>query len=487
VVKGFGINVLFILFRSLITITVFCLSVSAKAQLCNGSLGDPVVDINFGNSSNGNAGYTPTNAYTYTSSTCPDDGYYTITKNTSGCFGNRWHTINSDHTGNGAFMLVNASYEPGDFFVTTVTNLCPNTNYQFSAWLMNVLNFTGIRPNITFNVEADDGTVLGTYSTGDIPETGGPTWKEYGFYFLTPADNASIVLRMTNNAPGGNGNDIALDDITFRPCGPVITAAIKDNSDTVNVCEGNSNSYTLTADVSAEYVSPLYQWQASSDGAKTWQNIDGATSLLYQRLPSAAGNYLYRLTVIEQKSAAIISCRIASNNVAINVHKNPLVDAGPGRILIAGTPVTLEASVTGEDPAYYWNPSAYLNDNTLLTPVASPPADMAYTLLATTPYGCANKDETTVKVVAGIFVPNAFTPNGDGKNDHWRIPFLDPLLNAKVNVYNRYGQVVYSTTGQTIDWDGTLNSFPQPSGTYIYNIRFSKDYPDMKGTLLLIR
>ncbi|MEO8712855.1 MAG: hypothetical protein ABI405_12060, partial [Parafilimonas sp.] len=161
-VKGSGISALFILLRSLITITAFCLSVSAKAQLCNGSLGDPVVDINFGASGSGNTGYTPTNAYTYTSSTCPNDGYYTITKNTSGCFGNAWHTINSDHTGNGAFMLVNASYEPGDFFVTTVTNLCPNTNYQFSAWLMNVLNRTGIRPNITFSVEAADGTVLGT-------------------------------------------------------------------------------------------------------------------------------------------------------------------------------------------------------------------------------------------------------------------------------------------------------------------------------------
>ena len=92
-----------------------------------------------------------------------------------------------------------------------------------------------------------------------------------------------------------------------------------------------------------------------------------------------------------------------------------------------------------------------------------------------------------VKVVAGIFVPNAFTPNSDGKNDTWRIPFLDPVLNATVNIYNRFGQVVYHAEGKTINWDGTLSGMPQPSGVYVYYIKFKSGYPDMKGTLLLIR
>ncbi|MBV9962633.1 MAG: hypothetical protein JO072_10335, partial [Parafilimonas sp.] len=164
----------------LITFIALIFSYTAKSQLCNGSLGDPVVDITFGTGpTNGN--YAP--AYIYTTSTCPNDGYYTITKTTSNCFGGHWHTVNSDHTGNGAFMLVNASYEPGDFFVTTVTNLCPNTTYQFAAWIMNVLNTSGIEPNLTFTIETADGTILGQYSTGDIPTSSIPTWKEYGLYF----------------------------------------------------------------------------------------------------------------------------------------------------------------------------------------------------------------------------------------------------------------------------------------------------------------
>jgi hypothetical protein len=91
---------------------------SVHAQLCNGSLGDPVVNIRFDAS-----GAVNVPGYSYTSSSCPNDGSYTIVSSTSGCFGNSWHTVSSDHTGGGYFMLVNASFQPGDFFVQTVSDL----------------------------------------------------------------------------------------------------------------------------------------------------------------------------------------------------------------------------------------------------------------------------------------------------------------------------------------------------------------------------
>src|SRR5258705_1286506 len=104
--------------RSVLIVFGLGFTFSINAQLCTGSLGDPVVNVTFG-SGGANSGYTATNAYIYTNSSCPDDGYYTITNSTSNCFGNTWHTVSSDHTGNGAFMLVNATFTPGDFLVTT--------------------------------------------------------------------------------------------------------------------------------------------------------------------------------------------------------------------------------------------------------------------------------------------------------------------------------------------------------------------------------
>ncbi|HEY1872468.1 MAG TPA: gliding motility-associated C-terminal domain-containing protein, partial [Chitinophagaceae bacterium] len=93
-----------------------------------------------------------------------------------------------------------------------------------------------------------------------------------------------------------------------------------------------------------------------------------------------------------------------------------------------------------------------------------------------------------VKVVGGIYVPNAFTPNGDGKNDYWRIPYLDIGLDAEVSVFNRWGQLVYHVEGSTVSWDGNFSGTPQPTGVYVYLIRFKQNkFPQMKGTFTLIR
>jgi gliding motility-associated-like protein len=479
---------MYIFFRCLPVTLMFLFASPLAAQLCTGSLGDPVVNVTFGTGGNSNTGYIPTSAYTYSSTACPDDGYYTITNSTSGCFGNSWITVNSDHTGNGAFLLVNATYAPGDFLVTRVTDLCPNTTYEFAAWIMNVMARNAIKPNITFRIETIGGTVLQEFSTGDIPETFSPIWKQYGFFFSTPVNNPEIVLRMTNNAPGGIGNDIAMDDITFRPCGSVLlTSAIQGNSNIVDICKGNTNSYDFTSTVTAGYTDPVYQWQLSTDSGKIWKDIPGAGSLNYFRSPTGIGAYWYRLSVTEKTSAAIIACRIASNNVIINVHPPPIVSAGADRIIITGNTLNLSGQVTGETPTYYWNPPDYLSDIKITDPLVTPLESKIYTLYAESAYGCKNNDAVSIKVVAGIFVPTAFTPNNDGRNDSWRIPFLDPLFGAATNVYNRYGQLVYHAEGIAVDWDGTYKKLPQPAGTYVYYIHFKEQYKDMKGTLTLIR
>jgi gliding motility-associated-like protein len=459
-----------------------------QAQLCNGSLGDPVVDLTFGAGVNsGASGYVPANSYTFTSSSCPNDGYYTITNNSSGCFNNTWFTV-SDHTGGGNFMLVNASYTPGDFFLATVTGLCPNTTYEFAAWIMNVMKPTNsILPNLTFRIEQPDGTLLGSYNPGDIPVTASPEWKQYGLFFTTPLNNATIVLRITNSAPGGIGNDLALDDITFRPCGSLITASITGNtSNTIDICEGNTSIYDFTATANG-YISPVYRWQLSTDGGVTWNDIPGANSLSYQRQPTASGTYGYRLTVTEASVAGIPACRIASTSIVINVHPNPVVNAGSDRVVLTGGSATLNSTAEGENITHQWSPPTGISDINDLHPVVTPAADTRYTLSATSAYGCTSQDDMLVKVVAGIFVPTAFTPNGDGKNDTWTIPYLDPSFEATVSVFNRWGQRVYHSYATTVSWDGKLNGLPQAPGAYIYYITFKTSPLKLKGMVTIIR
>jgi len=286
-----------------------------NTQSCTGSLGDPIVNFTFGAGTSAGVSFGAPLASTitnmqYVANQCPNDGYYTITNYSTACFSNAWHTV-TDHTGdaNGYYMLINASYTPSDFYVQQVDGLCSGTTYQFSAWVVNVLNRAGISPNITFSIEKTDGTILQSYNSGDIPTTSTPTWKQYGMYFTTPIGITSVVIRMRNNAPGGNGNDIGLDDIQFRPAGPLTFIAASIAGDSINVC---GSSIPLSATVESCYVSDEYQWQVSTNNGP-WSNLAGATSTSYTVPVQPPGKYKYRMLVSALGNIQVSNCRVSSN------------------------------------------------------------------------------------------------------------------------------------------------------------------------------
>lgn len=455
-----------------------------SGQLCTGSLGDPVVNITFGSGISTGSPYTPSGAYTFIASECPNDGFYTIINATQNCFGNSWHTVSSDHTGGGNFMLVNASFTPGDFFRATVTDLCPNTTYEFASWAMNVLRSGGIAPDLTFSIEEPDGTLLGQFSTGPILTSSSPQWRQYGFYFTTPSTNPEVILRITNNAPGGIGNDLALDDITFRPCGPTVTATIAGVSGEINLCEKDTNTYTFLADAGSTYVSPAYQWQVSTDSGASWQDIGSASPSTFYRRATTSGHYWYRFAVTEEGAPTI--CRINSNVLVINVWPIPIADAGPDRVLLIGDTLQLKAR-TDSNNTYSWTPTQYLSNPGSLTPRAFPPNPMRYEFDVVSAHGCTNKDWMEIRVVDDLYIPTAFTPNNDGRNDSWRIPYLDPDWNPSVKIYNRYGQLIYEADGISIRWDGTFRSVAQGTGVYVYHLTLRAKGIMRKGTIMLIR
>jgi len=303
---------------------------TGHAQLCTGSLGDPLVTINFGSGSatHGSALASGVTSYTYSSADFPSDGYYTIENSTAGSGSVWWST--TDHTGNtgGYMMVVNASVAKTDYFYkSTVSGLCPGTTFEFAAWVVNLLRSRDISPpDITFTISTTSGTVLGTYDTGTIPlTTSGPVWKQYGLYFTTPAGVSDVVIQMTNNSSGGApANDLALDDITFRPCGPTMISSFTSASTvtTQSVCAAANQTFTLSATISTGYTNPVYQWQINSGSA--WTNITGANTINYTiSQPSAAGTYQYRLVSSEAANAGTAACQVASNLLTLTVYSPP--------------------------------------------------------------------------------------------------------------------------------------------------------------------
>ncbi len=638
-----------------IAVMILFLFQTANAQLCNGSLGDPIVNITFGSGANpGKPLAAATTTYQYVGNDCPNDGYYTVCNNTFNCFNNYWHSLSADHTGNtnGYFMLVNATYQPGAFYLETVQGLCSNTTFEFAAWVTNMHKPTGcsgnggIQPNITFTIEKTDGTVLSTYNTGNIPETPSPAWQQVGFYFNTPVGVTEVVLRMVNNAPGGCGNDIALDDITLRPCGPDITTSIIGfSSSSQSFCEGEAHAYTFTGTILAGYTNPSLQWQQNINGSG-WADIPGATTpTLFKNFPSnmMAGSYLYRLSAVETANIGSTFCRTASNPISITINTNPTTttsgntplcagnnltltatggaqyqwtgpasfssatatvsindvqpvqsgkyyvsvtstagcmnmdsvmvtvhpaplaaagpsisdicqgdtvqltasggidyqwlpatglssagiatpiaspkdtlnyavvvyngfscsdtaivtvnvaqkpyaNAGPDKSIIEGNATQLEGMAQGQDIHYYWAPVLNMNNAQLLNPVVTPPISTDFALTVVSGLGCGTATDTMhVFVYKDIFVPNAFTPNKDGINDYWNIPALSAVPNFEIRVFNRYGQLVFHIRNTNRGWNGKLNGFDQPAGTYVYLINIDNGKRILKGPLILIR
>jgi len=394
-----------------LTVIILLIAISTKAQTCSGSLGDPVILQTFGAGPNpGPSLPASTTNMAYTANSCPNDGYYTIVNaanlNPNNCH-TTWQTVTHDHTGdpNGYMMLVNASYAPSIFFTQQANGLCPNTTYEFSAYILNLITLeasgsTVIEPNITFSITGSDGTVLATYNTGIIPPTEGPEWNKYGTYFTTTANVTDVTVTMTNNAPGGNGNDLILDDIAFRACGPVVQTGFGSLTSTAtqNMCEGTSADYKLTASVGAGYVSPFLQWQENYNNTG-WVNLPGKTSTTVD-IPfnnAAPGTYQFRLSVGEGQNEASPTCNVSSEPLTVIVHNEPKVVAAisSNTTICAGESTQLTAS---GGLYYQWTPSTGLDHDDTPNPVATPTQTTTYNVRVSND-GCFDDTKSVVVTV----------------------------------------------------------------------------------------
>jgi hypothetical protein len=123
----------------------------------------------------------------------------------------------------------------------------------------------------------------------------------------------------------------------------------------------------------------------------------------------------------------------------------PMVDAGPDKIINFGTPVLLQGVVGNTATSLQWYPGSYLSASNIPAPSANPPVTQQYVLLATSADGCTNSNTVLVTVLKELYIPNAFSPNGDGINDVWNIPGLNSCQNCKIQVFNRCGQLVFES------------------------------------------
>jgi len=171
----------------------------------------------------------------------------------------------------------------------------------------------------------------------------------------------------------------------------------------------------------------------------------------------------------------------------IKVDPTPVVDAGPDRTVLESGFIVLQAKASGNNLSFAWTPNTAIDNTTILTPKVSPVEDITYTLKVTSADGCVANDAVFVKVLKKPRVPNAFSPNGDGINDNWVIEYLESYPGATVEVFNRYGQMVYRSVGYNRPWDGIYNGAPLPIATYYWIINPKNGRQQMNGAVTIIR
>ncbi|MFD2524069.1 Ig-like domain-containing protein [Emticicia soli] len=345
----------------------------------------------------------------------PNDGNYTIT-NTTDCNGagrkvfTTWDVLRQDHTPgdvNGYMMIVNASYNPDIVIERTVTNLCPNTRYEYSLWIYNICPAADqagctIKPNLTFLIDG-----VGKYTTGDITAAG---WQQVGFTFTT-GNTTTSTFSIRNNATGGNGNDWAIDDISIIQCLPTIA-----QSANITRCIGAAGPTisAIVTDANKQYT--YYKWQESADGGISWTDLTNSTvgtfganstytvTLTLPTITAAMNGRKYRI-VVGTSTANLnnSSCSFNGNETTLTVPTISINISGNLSICASGS-TTLTASASGGNSPYTYTWSNSLGTGASKTVTVS--SSTTYTVTARDANSCSATASARVVVTP---LPNAPT------------------------------------------------------------------------------
>jgi len=196
--------------------------------------------------------------------------------------------------------------------------------------------------------------------------------------------------------------------------------------------------------------------------------------------------------VIGQKS-----CFSDTEQVTVVVNPIPTVSLGADQTIFAGSSTQLYANGTNI-LTYAWTPGNDLSCNDCPSPVAMPKKTTTYTVNVTGAGGCKAQDDITISVkceTSQIFVPNTFTPNGDGLNDRFYPSGKGISAIKRFSVYNRWGELVYQMDNMplndpTIGWDGSYKGMQAKPDVFVYIISATCETGDpieIKGDVSLVR
>jgi gliding motility-associated-like protein len=355
-------------------------------------------------------------------------------------------------------FTVNGSIPLAGFTVSNPTILCSNKTVSINdgstvdfGSIVKVEIYWDFANNPTVKT-TDNTPVPGATYTHTYPEFGAPFTKTYTIRYVAYS-GINCVNTTTKTI-----TVLATPSVVFNPVN-----AICDNLPSFNISQA-----TITNGL---------------PGAGIFTGTGVTTAGLFD--PSAAGPGQHTITYTFTGANTCVN----SATQTITVNPSPNANAGPDKFVLEGGVVALTPALfAGLPVSYTWTPPTYLsNANIANAIVQNPLDDITYTLKVITDQGCFETDDVFVKVLKAPIVPNAFSPNGDGIHDKWEISYIESYPGAVIDVYNRYGQLVYHTVNYLTPWDGKINGKDAPVGTYYYIINPKNGRKPLTGFVDIIR
>jgi len=300
--------------------TPFLVGITAQTPPC-ASLSQLLYSQNFGMGANSASLPAGTSAYTGSTTHPLGVNRFLITSNANEADNTRFLSL-TDHTGNpsGRMLVVNADASSAVLYSGTINSICAGQQYSLIFYAASVANpgyktvcdgFGGIiYPKVKMRIKDPiSGAIITEISTTEIT---GSSWTQYGMKWVMPSGFSTIVFELINDAPGGCGNDIAIDDIQLGTCDPLPVVSI---SGSAAGCIGGST--VMNAELNDAGVIPgikEYQWQVSADGLNGWADIAAATNATYtiNNVTTGEANKYYRVIVAAQGNMSSPGCRYTS-------------------------------------------------------------------------------------------------------------------------------------------------------------------------------
>ncbi|MBV7531019.1 gliding motility-associated C-terminal domain-containing protein [Chitinophaga sp. sic0106] len=349
-------------------------------------------------------------AYTFSNTAPLQEGQYTVVDNPRTAIGNNTWKQMPDYSGQpgGRMMVINGSFFPGEIYRKLIGSLCDQQQYSLSVKACSVIspeltcgeNTTPIPSRIRFRIEDGSGNILGQLSERYIPPDDNPngTWKDYGLIFTLPAGITTIQLVLLNDAPGGCGNDMAIDNIVLSTC--LVEQSVKvNNGNSLSAC--TNEPATFTADMTGSAISnPLFTWQKFDATTSRWVDVSATTVPSYS-IPhiTQADAGQYRVMIRENTSAACFK-QAVSQPVVLTVKALPEVQVTAAITVCMGEALQLNAT-TAAGNTLSWTDAkgtAYNGASPVVATAATAQQAGVYTVRVTATDNCVNTATSTVTV-----------------------------------------------------------------------------------------